>query len=338
MTPAPTPPRGLRLGLLVTDNVMLSSIATASDTLRVAQRLAEIRDPANAPRFESFFFSARGAASATTSTGLSISGFSDPDTPVDILIVPGMMSAGPQQLLARVDTMAPEIELLRHAHLTGTRVAASCSGTMLLGATGLLDGRRATTSWWLATSFRQRFPKVQLEADAMLIDDGGLMTTGAATAMLNLILRLVGEVGGEALALQTGRMLAVDTERQSQAPYVSQALLERPRHSLTERADKFLLKRLHEEVSVESLAAHLGTSERSLLRHFKSHYGVSPLAHIQRLRVERAKALLESTHLSFDEVVERCGYTDVSSFRKLFKRATTLTPGDYRDRFRLRKA
>ena len=106
-----------------------------------------------------------------------------------------------------------------------------------------------------------------------------------------------------------------------------------PHGSLT----KFLLKRLHEEVSVEGLAAFLGTSERSLLRHFKTHYGVSPLAHIQHLRVERAKALLESTHLSFDEVVERCGYSDVSSFRKLFKRATSLTPGDYRGRFRLRR-
>ncbi len=73
-----------------------------------------------------------------------------------------------------------------------------------------------------------------------------------------------------------------------------------------------------------------------MLRHFKAHYGLSPLEHIQRLRVERAKALLETTHLSFDEVVERCGYNDVSSFRKLFKRATTLTPADYRERFRLR--
>ena len=79
-----------------------------------------------------------------------------------------------------------------------------------------------------------------------------------------------------------------------------------------------------------------GTSERSLHRHFRTHHGIGPLEHIQHLRVERAKALLEATHLSFDEVVERCGYADVSSFRKLFKRATSMTPADYRERFRLR--
>jgi AraC-like DNA-binding protein len=92
----------------------------------------------------------------------------------------------------------------------------------------------------------------------------------------------------------------------------------------------------HRELSIAELAGHCGTSERSLLRHFRQHYGVSPLAHIQHLRVERAKALLESTLLSFDEIVERCGYSDPSSFRKLFKRATSLTPADYRERFRLR--
>ena len=93
---------------------------------------------------------------------------------------------------------------------------------------------------------------------------------------------------------------------------------------------------LHRDISVGGLAGHVGASERSLLRHFRSHYGASPIAHIQRLRVERAKALLETTHLSFEEIVERCGYTDASSFRKLFKRATTLTPADYRHRFALR--
>ena len=110
----------------------------------------------------------------------------------------------------------------------------------------------------------------------------------------------------------------------------------KPRNSLSEKAEHFLNHELHREISVSELAEHCGTSERSLLRHFRSHLGVSPLAHMQHLRVERAKALLETTHLSFDEIVERCGYSDSASFRKLFKRATAITPGDYRERYRLR--
>ena len=141
-----------------------------------------------------------------------------------------------------------------------------------------------------------------------------------------------------ALAQHTGRMMLIDPDRQSQAPYISLALTERPRHSLSEKAERFLHRQLHRELTIAELAEHCGTSERSLLRHFHQHYGSSPLAHVQHLRVERAKALLETTLLSFDEIVERCGYSDASSFRKLFKRATSLTPADYRERFRMRAA
>ena len=108
-----------------------------------------------------------------------------------------------------------------------------------------------------------------------------------------------------------------------QAAFAAQPLPDMPQH-------------LHNQISVTRLAEHCGTSERSLLRHFRAHFGNSPLGYIQHMRVERSKALLEATQLSFDEVVERCGYSDVPSFRKLFKRETSLTPADYRERFRLR--
>lgn len=104
-------------------------------------------------------------------------------------------------------------------------VAGSCSGTLLLAKSGLLDGRRATTSWWLGATFRKAFPRVQLDTDQMIVDDGGVITTGAATAVLNLVMRLVAEVAGNDLAQQVGHMLAFDAERQSQAPYISMALL-----------------------------------------------------------------------------------------------------------------
>ena len=170
----------------------------------------------------------------------------------------------------------------------------------------------------------------------MLVDEGDVVTTGASTAVYSLVLRMIAEAGGAELAQQVGRMMLLDAERQSQAPYVSQAMLEKPRHSLSEKITHFLDTQLHNQISVTRLAAHCGTSERSLLRHFRAQFGTHPLGYIQHLRVERAKALLEATQLSFDEVVERCGYSDVPSFRKLFKRETSLTPADYRERFRLR--
>ncbi len=255
---------------------------------------------------------------------------------LDLLLLSGLMHRSPSDLIERVIGLEPEIALAREMHLRGVKIAGHCSGAFLLAESGLLDGHRATCSWWLAAAFRQRYPNVLLEADAMVVEDHGMYTSGGASAIQSLMLRLIGETGGEELAQQTARLLLIDSERQSQAPYVSQALMERPRNSMTEKAEHFLQSRLHHEISVGELAEYCGTSERSLLRHFRTYHGHSPVEHIQQLRVERAKALLETTHLSFDEIVERCGYSDSASFRKLFKRATAITPGDYRERYRLR--
>lgn len=327
-----------RLGLLALDGCMLSSLSGPADALRVAQVLGEIRDPINAPRFESVVFSARNAKRVLTESGMEISGFKPlPKNPrFDLVLVPGINHRRPRDIMERREELRPEIDLLRSLHLRGTRIAATCSGTFILAMTGLLGGRRATTSWWLANSMRKHFPSIQLEEQALLIEDGDLITTGGSTSVFSLVLRLIAETGGDELAQQVSRMMLLDMERQSQAPYISQALLEKPRHSLSEKITHFLERELHNQISVSKLASHCGTSERSLLRHFRTHYGVNPLSHIQHLRVERAKALLEATQLSFDEVVERCGYSDAPSFRKLFKRETSLTPASYRERFRLR--
>lgn len=327
-----------RLGLLALDGCMLSSLSAPADALRVAQTLAEIRSPGIPPLFESTVFSVRGAERVRTDCGIEIGGIKPlaRNARFDLVLVPGINHHRPREMLDKRSDLAAELAALRALHLRGTRIAGTCSGTFLLAMAGLLDGRRATTSWWLASAFRRHFPAVRLEEQELIVEDGDIITTGASTSVYSLITRIIAEVAGEELAQQTGRLMLLDSERQSQAPYVSQALLEKPRHSMVEKITRFLEKELHNQISVARLASHVGTSERSLLRHFRSHYGTSPLGYIQHLRVERAKALLEATQLSFDEVVERCGYSDVPSFRKLFKRKTSLTPADYRERFRLR--
>jgi transcriptional regulator GlxA family with amidase domain len=324
------------VGILAIDGCMMSSIATATDTLRVAQTLAEIRHPGTAPILRTVVFGARGQASVKTSSGLEIGGLSEPPAHVDLLMLPGVLHHSPQDLVERTRPLVPEMDLLRAYHLRGIPLAGHCSGSVLLAETGLLDGHKATCSWWLAADFRQRYPHVQLQADALVVEDGGIITTGGASAVQQLMLRLIARAGGEELAQQTARMLLIDAGRQSQAPYVSDALMAKPRHSLSEKAEHFLQAELHRDIGVAELAQAVGTSDRSLLRHFRTHHGTTPQQHIQHLRVERAKALLETTHLSFEEIVERCGYSDAASFRRLFKRDTAMTPADYRERFRLR--
>ncbi|MFY2763222.1 GlxA family transcriptional regulator [Arenimonas sp. MALMAid1274] len=326
----------LRIGILAMEGSLLSSLTGPMDVVRIAQKLAELRDPGTALRLETVLVGARGQASIRGSGGLEIGPVQSPDRALDLLLVPGYMHASVADLVQRLAGYGPEIELLRALHLRGVAITASCCGSFLVAEAGLLDGHEATTSWWLDAAFRQRYPRVRLDVERMIVEDGNLTTTGASTAVLGYVLQLLARRVDPALAQHTARMMLIDPDRQSQAPYISLALTERPRHSMSEKAESFLQKELHRELSIAELAQHCGTSERSLLRHFRQHYDSSPLAHIQHLRVERAKALLETTRLSFDEIVERCGYSDASSFRKLFKRATSLTPADYRDRFRLR--
>ena len=332
---SPTEGPALDLAVLACAGALPSSLAGPLDMLQVAQRLAELRQPASPPQLQGRLVGARGARRLRTG-GLVLGAIGDPDPIPQVLLLPGLMHRDGGDLLRQLSALQPEIALLRTLQLKGVRLVAACSGTFLLAATGLLDGHRATTSWWLADTFRRAFPRVRLEADRTLVDDGGFVTAGASSATLQLTLKLIGEATDPQLMQNTARMLLIDTERQSQAPYVVQALVERPRDSLAEKVERFLQRELHAPLSVARIAEHCGTSARSLLRHFQASFGESPLKRIQRLRVERAKALLETTHLSLEEIVERCGYADAASFRKLFKRATALTPGDYRERFRLR--
>jgi transcriptional regulator GlxA family with amidase domain len=324
------------LGLLAMEGSVLSSLIGPTDMFRIAQKLAQVRDPGTPLRLETVLVGARGLTHVNGSGGLQLSGVQSPDLSLDCLLIPGIMHDSAEDLVNRLAAYQPEMELLRAMHLRGVPLIAACCGGFLLAETGLLDGHNATTSWWLDAAFRKRYPHVQLDVERMIVEDGMLTTTGASTAIYTYILQLLAKRVDESLAQLTGRMMLIDTERQSQAPYISLALTERPRHSLSEKAERFIQQQLHRELTVSELAEYCDTSERSLLRHFRQHYNASPIGHIQHLRVERAKALLETTLMSFDEIVERCGYHDSASFRKLFKRATHLTPADYRERFRLR--
>ncbi|MBP6627454.1 MAG: helix-turn-helix domain-containing protein [Arenimonas sp.] len=328
--------RRFTIGLLAVEGGILSSLTGPMDIVRVAQKVAQARDPGTRLSLDTVLIGARGQSTVTGSGGLQLGPVRSSDLALDLVIVPGLIHDGVDDLVQRLGNYGPEIELLRSLSLRGVALASSCCGGFLLAEAGLLDGRSATTSWWLDAAFRKRYPRVSLDVERMIVEDGCVTTTGASTAVLSYMLQLLARHVDPDLAQLTARMMLIDPDRASQAPYISLALTERPRHSLSEKASGFLQKQLHRELSIAELAAHCGTSERSLLRHFRQHYHSSPLAHIQHLRVERAKALLESTLLSFEEIVERCGYSDASSFRKLFKRATSLTPADYRDRFRLR--
>ncbi|GAB6041104.1 helix-turn-helix domain-containing protein [Endothiovibrio diazotrophicus] len=250
----------------------------------------------------------------------------------DTVILPGFFAIDEDDLLMRLATQwQPVIERLA-ALDPATPVAASCYGTFVLAESGRLDERAATTTWWLREAFTRRYPRVRLDADRALVEDGAAITAGAMTAHTDLSLHVLRRLQGHALARRVGSIMLVDEGRASQRPFM--ALQRRFAEPLTDAAVAWMGSRLGERLTAQELAAALHVSYRTLHRRFHRTTGQPPLGYLQALRVERAKELLETTRLGVEQIANRVGYDDLSAFRRLFKRLTSVTPAGYRQRFR----
>lgn len=331
----PSSPRTAHVGVLVFPGCVRSAAVVPHDVLALANLLMRSRPASQRVDFKVRWISARQGKHVGAG-GLTFAAMAPDAFPLDALVVPGVDHADSSDLGAQLGELAPEQTLLRTLAGRGVPLLFGCSATCLVARTGLLDGRRATTSWWLAAYCRAHFHEVQLQPHEMLVQDGKLISSAGVTSYFDLALWLVGEHGGDDLRQATSRMLLHDSRRESQAPYVTIALADGEGPVVIERARRWLARRLDQPWTVRALARHCRTSERTLLRRFKEVAGVGPVQYVQQMRVERAKALLESTLLSLEDVAERCGYQDVSTLHKVFKQWAGLTPNEYRSRFGFR--
>ena len=277
-----------------------------------------------------------GAVRAASGMQISVDGRLSPRTRTAAVLLPGIFcSEGSESLAARLCQLGALHGPLRRQLTAGALLCANCSASFVLGDAGLLDGRRATTTWWLAEAFRERFPTCLLDANAVLSEDQGILCSGATTTYLDLALRVVEQLAGMACASACARLLLIDGDRDSQAPYMTRTLQEQTSHSdaLVSRSQRWIQRNLAHPFSLERLAHATASSERTLIRRFQSALRTTPLGYVQTLRVEAAKGLLVSSQLDVQRVAERVGYGDVSSFRRIFKREVGLTPLAYRRRF-----
>ncbi|KFE66343.1 GlxA family transcriptional regulator [Hyalangium minutum] len=244
----------------------------------------------------------------------------------DVVLVPGIFSASArtiEQFLARED-IRRAAELLAKVVGKGVMVAASCSATFVLAASGVLDGRSATTSWWLAPEFARRFPKVSLSSDHMVVDEGKIITAGAALAHIDLVLAVVARMVGPSLPHLVARYLVLD-ERPSQARYVVLEHLRANDPALLE-VERFIIENVDRQLSLEELARVARVSPRTLARRVHTSLSMTPQEFVQRLRVRRAIHLLETTRYSVDDIAARVGYADAAAFRRVFRRYAGESP------------
>lgn len=318
-----------RVDLIALDGVLDSALGITLDVLRAANRIALATGGA-AP-FGLRILSARRTLRTSAGLRIAIDATLPSSAPSrraeapDILVVLGLDVPLRHELeaaLARPD-VGRAMAHIRRAAEAGALVAAACSGTFVCAEAGVLDGRAATTSWWLAPVFRARYPAVELREDAMVIDAGAIVTAGAAMSHVDLALHLVRRFAGPTIAETCTRYLIVD-ERPAQSRYV--ALDQLAHHSeRVGKAEAFARRSLHRDIGVADLARAAAASTRTLEREFRSVLGVSPIAFLQKLRVERAIHLLHSTRDSVEQVAARVGYSDAVSLRRVLRQYTGQT-------------
>jgi transcriptional regulator GlxA family with amidase domain len=222
------------------------------------------------------------------------------------------------------------ITWIRDQYKTGAEIASICTGTFLLAATGLLDGKTCSTHWNAANDFKKLFPNIDLQTDRLITSGRGLYTNGGAYSFLNLILFLIEKYFDRSIAIQCAKVFQIDMERNSQSPFFIFQAQKNHGDELISKAQALIEENLTRKISFEELASELAISRRNFDRRFIKATGNTPVEYLQRVKVELAKKALEKGRKSILEVMLEVGYADDKAFREVFKKIAGLSPSDYR--------
>ncbi len=271
----------------------------------------------------------RGPLRATGGFSLQVTAGLEQLSKAHTIIIPGWRN---------VDERPSEdlVRALRTAHRRGTRLVSICSGVFALAATGLLDGRRATTHWRLTDALARQYPKIKIHSDVLYVDEGDILTSAGSAAGIDLGLHIVRRDFGARIANEIGRQLVMSPHREGgQAQFVPRPVSEESEPWLSSLLE-WAQKRLHEPLSIERLAKQAQVSKRTLARRFAESTGNSPAQWVINLRIAGAKDLLETTNRSIERVAHDVGFGSAAVLRHHFRQRVSMTPVSYRRAFRRR--
>jgi len=257
---------------------------------------------------------------------MSVDGGLDRIAAAGTVIVPGWQGFD-------VPIPTPVLEALRQAHSCGTRLLSICSGSFVLAATGLLDGKRATTHWRYAEALQRRFPRIQVDPDVLYVDEGQILTSAGSAAGLDLCLHIVRRDFGPAIANQVARRLVIAPHRDGGQAQFLEVPIDRQAHGSLSLLLDSMRRRLDEPLRIAELARMAAMSERTFLRRFQATTGRTPADWLTCARVDHARELLESTALSIDHIAARTGLGMATTMRHHFRRKVGVSPSEYRRRF-----
>jgi len=311
----------VEIGVLVYPGAQLAAVHGLTDLFAVASRLRQDLGALERPVLRVTHWSEDEGRPLAVTFDSHPEG---PHAPRVMIIPPSLTQAPSPELLERY------CQDLRQWHGSGVLLVSVCVGVFFIAASGLLDGRAATTHWNFAQSLAERFPKIKVEANLPLLDDGDIITSAGLMAWTDLGLKLIERHLGETLAAETARFLAVERVAGSQRP----GSVFTPR---LDHGDEAVLKVQHwlqssgaRDVNLAAMADCAGLESRTFLRRFRNATGLKPTEYCQQVRVGRACRMLEFTNRSIDQIAWGVGYQDPGAFRKVFFKVTGVVPSDYR--------
>ena len=254
-------------------------------------------------------------------------------TECDLLLVP-TIGDSIDKVLKQNNGLLPHLVRLAN---TKADIASNCSGAFFLAEAGLLDHKVATTHWGYANKFKADFPLVDLQENQFVThssnESGNIFCAAGGSAFYDLGLLLIERYCGREISTQMAKTQIIDSKRGNQNSYTNVTLHKPHSDQLVKQVQEFIEQNFQQPIQVSSLAAMANITPRTLNRRFQASVAMRPVEYIQAVRIEQAKRLLELGDVSIKSLADQVGYDDISSFTRLFKRATELTPKEYQDKF-----
>jgi transcriptional regulator GlxA family with amidase domain len=234
---------------------------------------------------------------------------------------------------AGIQANAEAIPYFRKLHKKGSSLASLCVGAFLLAETGLLNGKKCSTHWAYIDEFKEKYPLVEIEDGAVITEHDNIYSSGGASSLWNLILYLVEKFSERDTAIMIAKYFALDIGRDNQSQFAIFRGQRSHDNSDIHKVQDFIENNYEDRITVEDLASLINMGRRTFERRFKDATNNTAIEYIQRVRIEAAKKLFETSQKNVSQVMFDVGYTDTKAFRDVFRKTTGITPIEYRNKF-----
>lgn len=253
----------------------------------------------------------------------------DDDFNADMIIVPSMGD----DIDNGIQRNRKNIGWIMRQYKSGAEVASLCTGTFLLAAAGILEGRKCSTHWAAADAFRAMFPQANLTIEKIITEERGVYTSGGALSAMNLILHLVAKYYDRETAIYCSKVFGVEFDRDDQSEFIIFSGQKNHNDKDIRKAQQFMETKVGDKIVIDDLCTRLAIDRRNFDRRFKKATGNSPYEYLQRIKIEAAKKYLETSRKTVNEIMYDVGYSDVRAFRNVFKKYTGMSPVDYKNKY-----